>query len=78
MPNGWELDREWAEDPSTEDFRAHLRDRLRNLRKRLESLASSESLDQVRFVAGQIAELKTTLKETTRDEDSERQQEGAG
>lgn len=77
MPNEWELDREWAEDPSTEDFRAHLRDRLRNLRKRLESLASSESLDQVRFVAGQIAELKTTLKETTH-EGSEREQEGAG
>ncbi len=78
MPNEWELDREWAEDQATEDYRLHLLKRRADLLRRLEAAAGlSGSRDESLYVAGQLAALKTILKETTH-EDSEREQEGAG
>ncbi len=70
MPNDkeWKLDREWAEEQATEEYRAHLRDRLRSMRRRLEAAASSSTIEQVRYVGGQIAALREILKETTAEE----------
>ena len=71
----WALSPDWAEDPETQDYRSHLRDRLRLRLDRLEALARQDSLEKIRFVAGEIAALREILTETTNDARTEREPE---
>lgn len=72
MPKEWVLDKEWAEDPATQDFLDHLRRKAGSKLSQLLVSCRQGSLEEIRQRTGAYDALIAVIKETTNEPDNDR------